>query len=266
MELTPIQSDVPAENPNEAPSPAPSLTAIVEAMLFCTPKPLAASKLAEMLDEAEIRDVRNAVNDLNIQYAANGRSFRIQEVGGGYQYRTIAGFQPYIQKLEAIKPIRLTLPTIETLAIVAYQQPITRARVEFIRGVDSSYTLRTLMHKKLIKMVGREAVPGRPILYGTTRQFLEVFGLKDIQSLPPLSELGMEKTDAESGPTQDSPQESPQPDQGTSSMKVTTGTSSKEVPTGTQSLFPGIPPEAKHKEETAVQLDLLSQIMDQLEK
>ncbi len=173
---------------------------IVEAVLFCAPQPLTLQQLGEALDYSEIRNLRRIIAELNKEYEMSGRVFRVQEVARGFQFRTDPQFRPWIQKLEPIKPIKLTPPTIETLAIIAYKQPITRASIEFIRGVDSSYTLKTLLQKKLIKVVGKEAVPGRPILYGTSKKFLEVFGLKDIKNLPNLSELDMDKEDAAGQP------------------------------------------------------------------
>ncbi|MBF0287792.1 MAG: SMC-Scp complex subunit ScpB [SAR324 cluster bacterium] len=169
------------------------LEQIVEAVLFATPQVVSLKELSALIDAEGTTHIRTLIESLNQQYSDSGRVFRIQEVGGGVQMRTETKYRPWIQKLEPVKPIKLSLPTIETLAIVAYKQPITRASIEFIRGVDSSYTLRTLLQKKLIRIVGKEAVPGRPILYGTSKTFLEIFGLKNISNLPSLSELDMVK-------------------------------------------------------------------------
>lgn len=169
------------------------LEKILEAILFSSPQVLTLRQMAEMMDIEESRSLRQHIASLNEQYEKTGRTFQIKEVAGGFQLRTDPKFHPWIQRLEPIKPIKLTLPTIETLAIVAYKQPVTRAGVEFIRGVDSSYTLRTLMKRRLIKVVGKESIPGRPILYGTTKTFLEVFGLKNINNLPSLKDLDMNK-------------------------------------------------------------------------
>lgn len=169
------------------------LEQIVEAILFSSPQSVSLRQLSALADTENFRDLKKVIENLNQQYAISGRVFRIQEVAGGFQMRTEPQFRPWIQKLEPIKPIKLSLPTIETLAIVAYKQPITRTNVEFIRGVDASYTLRTLLQRKLIQVVGKEPLPGRPILYGTTQFFLEVFGLKNINNLPSLTELDMDK-------------------------------------------------------------------------
>ena len=172
---------------------------IVEAILFSSPQSISQKQLLELVGMENFRDLRNIIEQLNQQYQKTGRVFRIQEVAGGFQMRTEPQFRPWIQKLEPIKPIKLSLPTIETLAIVAYKQPITRANIEFIRGVDCSHTLKVLLQRKLIRVVAKEQVPGRPILYGTTKFFLEVFGLRKISNLPSLTELDMdqdaEKTD-----------------------------------------------------------------------
>lgn len=169
------------------------LEQIIEAILFSSSHAISFKQLSVLIDIEGSRELRKLVQNLNKQYTDSGRVFRIQEVAGGFQMRTEPKFRPWIKRLEPIKPIKLSLPTIETLAIVAYKQPITRANVEFIRGVDSSYTLRNLLQRKLIRVVGKEPVPGRPILYGTTKFFLEVFGLKNINNLPSLEELDMVK-------------------------------------------------------------------------
>ena len=180
---------------------------IIEAILFSSPQSISLKQMSELMGTENSRDLKKLIQNLNKQYDVSGRVFRIQEVAGGFQMRTEPKFRPWIKKLEPIKPIKLSLPTIETLAIVAYKQPITRANLEFIRGVDSSYTLRTLLQRKLIRIVGKEPVPGRPILYGTTQFFLEVFGLKNLNNLPSLAELDMvEETEEEKVDTEEDPE------------------------------------------------------------
>ncbi|MBF0277022.1 MAG: SMC-Scp complex subunit ScpB [SAR324 cluster bacterium] len=164
---------------------------VIEAILFSSPQAISLRQVSELMGTGNSREFKKLIENLNRQYEKSGRVFRIREVAGGFQMRTEPRFRPWIKKLEPIKPIKLSLPTIETLAIVAYKQPITRANVEFIRGVDSSYTLRTLLQRNLIRIVGKEPVPGRPILYGTTKFFLEVFGLSNLNNLPSLAELDM---------------------------------------------------------------------------
>ena len=111
--------------------------------------------------------------------------------------RTLTEFGRWVQKLETVKTIKLSMATMETLSIIAYKQPVTRAGIEFIRGVDSSHTVRRLMQQKLIRIVGREMIPGRPSLYGTTKYFLEIFGLTHLKHLPALAELEKEESASE---------------------------------------------------------------------
>ena len=111
--------------------------------------------------------------------------------------RTLTEFGCWVQKLETVKTIKLSMATMETLSIIAYKQPVTRAGIEFIRGVDSSHTVRRLMQQKLIRIVGREMIPGRPSLYGTTKYFLEIFGLTHLKHLPALAELEKEESASE---------------------------------------------------------------------
>lgn len=169
------------------------LAKVIEAVLFTSSRSLTIKQLVEMVEDTLPSQIREVVNQLNKSYERTGRVFRIEQVGGGLQMRTLPEYRQWIQKLETVKTIKLSLATMETLSIVAYKQPITRSQIEFIRGVDSSYTLRALLQKRLVKVVGKEAVPGRPSLYGTTKTFLEVFGLKDLKNLPTLAELDMDK-------------------------------------------------------------------------
>ena len=177
-----------------------NLAQIVEAILFASPQSISPKQLLELVGMENIRDAREIIENLNQQYDLTGRVFRIREVAGGFQMRTEPQFRPWIQKLEPIKPIKLSLPTMETLAIVAYRQPITRANIEFIRGVDSSHTLKVLLQRKLIRVAGKEKVPGRPILYGTTNFFLEVFGLNKYQQPPQPDRIGYESRCGENSP------------------------------------------------------------------
>lgn len=165
------------------------LQQILEAALFSSSRALSVSQLVKLVDGTTATAVRKAVEMLNQDYEMTHRVFRIEPVAGGFQLRTLPRYKQWIQKVETLRPTKLSLSVIETLAIVAYRQPVTRASIEGIRGVDSSYTLRTLIEKKMIKILGREEVPGRPSLYGTSSFFLEVFGLKDLKYLPSLSEL-----------------------------------------------------------------------------
>jgi segregation and condensation protein B len=157
----------------------------LEAMLMSTHHPLTAGRLAEMLDLDSTKPLRKAIKELNGQYESSGRSFRIEQVAGGFQILTLPDFGEYLKKLHQKEgDAKLTKAALETLAIIAYKQPILRAEVEAIRGVACGETIRSLMEKHLVKIAGRAEEPGRPILYGTTKRFLELFGLNSLKDLP----------------------------------------------------------------------------------
>jgi segregation and condensation protein B len=159
--------------------------AILEALLFGTQHPLTAGKLAELMELDSTKAIRRAVKNLNQQYEQSGRAFRVEQVAGGYQLLTLPEYGDYLKKMhQRESDAKLTKAALETLAIIAYKQPILRADVEAIRGVACGETIRSLMEKHLVKIVGRAEVPGRPILYGTTKRFLELFGLNSLKDLP----------------------------------------------------------------------------------
>ena len=134
--------------------------------------------------------VRKAIQQLNKIYAESGRSFRIEQVAGGYQMLTLPQFGEHLQKMHQKEAdSKLTKAALETLAIIAYKQPILRADIEGIRGVACGETIRSLMEKHLVKIAGRAEEPGRPILYGTTKRFLELFGLNSLKDLPQTESL-----------------------------------------------------------------------------
>ena len=162
---------------------------IAEALILAAPEPVSANRLASVIPGGTASLAHALVMDLNAEYAEAGRAFEICEVAGGYHLRTLAEFAPYLRQLQPSRPLRLSPASLETLAIVAYRQPVTRAEVENIRGVDSGPVLRTLLERKLLRIAGHRDVPGRPLLYGTSRRFLEVFGLAKVEDLPPLREI-----------------------------------------------------------------------------
>ncbi|MCZ6784375.1 MAG: SMC-Scp complex subunit ScpB [Proteobacteria bacterium] len=162
---------------------------IVEALILASPEPISAARLAEIIPYCKPGAAKDLVNELNAEYVEQDRSFEIWEVAGGYQIRTRAEFSGYLQQLQKQRPLRLSRAALETVSIVAYKQPATRAEVEQVRGVEVGPVLKTLMEKDLVRMVGHRDVPGRPMLYGTTRRFLEVFGLESLKGLPTLREL-----------------------------------------------------------------------------
>ncbi len=177
-----------------APSANQPLALRIEALLLSTDRPLSDGKIAEILDialeEGGTKVVRDAIETLNAEYEKSGRSFRIESVAGGRQILTRPEFGEILHRLHQAKTqSRLTPAALETLAIVAYRQPVLRAHIEAIRGVASGEVLRGLMERRLIKIVGRAEELGRPMLYGTTREFLRVFGIANLNDLPQAKEL-----------------------------------------------------------------------------
>lgn len=163
---------------------------IVEALLFAADFPAAASRLKALVEGLEREDLKAVVEELNKEYEEQGRSFWIQEVAGGYQMATRPRFARWVKELyKGRRLARLTQPALETLAIIAYRQPVGRPDIETIRGVNSDSVIATLLERNLITVVGKDTKVGRPILYGTTPEFLRYFGLKDLAGLPALSEL-----------------------------------------------------------------------------
>ena len=166
-------------------SQIPANLSLLEALLLSTHHPLTAGRLAELLDLESTKPVRSAIKELNQQYESSARSFRIEQVAGGFQILTLPDFGESLKKLHQKEAdAKLTKAALETLAIVAYKQPILRADVEAIRGCACGETIRSLMEKHLVKIAGRAEEPGRPILYGTTKRFLELFGLNSLRDLP----------------------------------------------------------------------------------
>lgn len=165
------------------------LKAILESLLFAAGGPVALAQLVSVLETVPRDSVRLALADLASGYAASGRGIALEEVASGYQLRTAKEHAFYVRKLLAAKPPRLSRPLLETLAIIAYRQPVTRPEIEQLRGVDCGGVVETLLERHLIKIGGRKDAPGRPVMYVTTPEFLEVFSLKDLTSLPDLEEF-----------------------------------------------------------------------------
>ncbi|MEO0136353.1 MAG: SMC-Scp complex subunit ScpB [candidate division WOR-3 bacterium] len=155
---------------------------IIEALLIATDTPLSLTRMAQIINCSE-EEVKKNLEALNEEYRQSGRAFEIKEVAGGYQIYTLPEYADYVGKLKQKKE-KLSKAALETLAIIAYHQPITRAEIEKTRGVDCSYILESLLEKKLIKVAGRLPTPGRPIKYVTTDEFLRHFGIKDLSELP----------------------------------------------------------------------------------
>ncbi len=162
----------------------------VEAAVLTTDRAMSAAKVGEACGGVEAADVEAAVASLNEVYAGGGRSFRIERVAGGYQFMTLPRYAEVLSRVKQSRASnKLSPAALETLAVVAYKQPVLRADVEAIRGVSCGETIRGLMERGLVKIAGRSEELGRPMLYGTTQQFLEVFGLNTLKDLPKSDEL-----------------------------------------------------------------------------
>ncbi len=162
---------------------------IIEALLFVSDKPVSIDALKDILKEIDPTDIRKLTEELNGEYQSSGRSFSIKEIAGGFQMMTDPIYSKWISALYKRPPDKLTGPGLETLAIIAYKQPLTRSEIEIIRGVNVDGVLHTLEERGLIRTRGRVDGPGRPILYGTTNEFLQHFGLKSLEELPKLKEF-----------------------------------------------------------------------------
>jgi segregation and condensation protein B len=162
------------------------LRGLLEALIFASDKPLKAGEVAR-LASAPVKQVRPLLAELKATYASRG--IVLDEVAGGWLFRTNVQYAPFVRDLAAEKPVRLTRAQVETLAIAAYRQPITRPEIDDIRGVDSGATLKLLLERDLVRILGKKDEPGRPILYGTTTAFLALFGLRSLKDLPTLKEF-----------------------------------------------------------------------------
>ena len=163
---------------------------IIEALLFASEKPLTVAQMKEVLDGLDAQAIKALISQLQDEYTDSGRSFSVVEVAGGYRVSTDPEYAPWLKKLYKSRTEKVSLPSLETLAIVAYRQPITRLEIENIRGVNVDGVLRTLLGMSLVRISGRKEILGRPFLYRTTREFLEFFGLQSLEELPKLEEFG----------------------------------------------------------------------------
>lgn len=166
-----------------------SLPAIIECIVFAAESTLSLDRLCEMLSEFERDDIKAALAALVESHEERDGGIHLVEVAGGWQFRTRPDFQQYVARHIKTKSAKFSQSALETLAIVAYRQPITRAEVEHLRGVDSGGVMKSLLEKRLVRILGKKDIPGRPLIYGTSKEFLEIFGLKDLKSLPTLKEI-----------------------------------------------------------------------------
>jgi segregation and condensation protein B len=164
------------------------LKAILESLVFVSEFPVRAERLAEATD-AERGRVLALLRELVEEYRQAGRGLLLVEVAEGFQFRTPPAHAEWVRRLSNARPFRFSRAALETLAIIAYRQPITRVEVEYLRGVDAGGVIKTLLDKHLVRILGKKDIPGRPLIYGTSREFLELFGLRDLSALPTLKEF-----------------------------------------------------------------------------
>lgn len=163
---------------------------VIEAVIFAADGPVSLNQLAQLIETLDNDAILQAIRGLQQDYVVSERSFQLMEIANGFQLRTRDEYAPWIKKFYTTEiSSRLSISALEALAVVAYKQPATRAEVEEVRGVNSDSVIRTLMEKNLIRVLGRKQAPGKPMLYGTTTDFLMHFGLRDLSELPSVEEI-----------------------------------------------------------------------------
>ena len=170
--------------------PQQEVRAILEALIFASPQPLTPHEIAKVLDNVPKESWQSAVEELKAEYARDGRGLQLVEVAGGYQITTRPEYNDWIRDLvDPQRPTRLSIPALETLAVIAYKQPVTLPEIIELRGVKSAGVIKTLLEKRLVRIAGRKEVVGRPMLYRTTKEFLLHFGLNDLAELPQIEDF-----------------------------------------------------------------------------
>jgi segregation and condensation protein B len=167
----------------------PELPAIIESLIFTAESALSIDRLCDLLNDFERDEIKAALTELVDYYQERAGGFELVEVAGGWQFRTRPPFHGYITRHIKTRTSKFSQSALETLAIIAYRQPITRAEVEHLRGVDCGGVLKSLLEKHVVRILGKKDIPGRPLIYGTSKEFLEIFGLNDLKSLPTLREI-----------------------------------------------------------------------------
>jgi len=177
---------------------------VIEGLLFASPEAVKIDRMADIL-ESERGQVQHALQEMMADYGARPRGFVLEEVAGGVQLRTRPEHGEWIRRLNRTRPLRFSRAAMETLAIIAYRQPATRAEIEYLRGVDSGSVVKTLLDRRLIRILGKKDVAGKPLIYGTTKEFLTLFGLRDLGALPTLKEFSELAGEGEARPEADGP-------------------------------------------------------------
>ncbi len=195
-ELPPPAEPAPPESPASAEAeetsvlPPPQVRAVLEALIFASPQPITAKEISRVLQGVPREDWERELAELRADYARDERGLQVVEVAAGYQITTRPEYHDWVRELlDPRTPTRLSIQALETLAVIAYKQPVTLPEIIELRGVKSGGVVKTLLEKRLIRITGRKEVVGRPILYGTTKQFLLHFGLKDLEELPKIEEF-----------------------------------------------------------------------------
>ena len=165
------------------------IKSLLESLFFVSDSPIRLETLVEILPESSQEAILEGIHQIQVDYENPSRGIELAEIAGGYQIRTKSRWAEWVNRLKRAKAVKLSQPALETLAIIAYRQPIIRPSIEEVRGVDSGSVLHTLLEKGLIKTMGRKDLPGRPIVYGTTKAFLELFSLNTLSDLPSLKEI-----------------------------------------------------------------------------
>jgi len=166
-----------------------NLKSIIESMLFVSDTPLTVDTIRSILDIEDRKTIQAVLATLAEEYDSQKRGFFLSEVAGGFQLRTRPEYKEWARRVKQSKPARLSRAAMETLAIIAYKQPVLRSDIEHLRGVDCGGTIRTLLEHGIVRVMGRKDLPGRPMVYGTSKRFLEMFDLKDLNNLPTLKDL-----------------------------------------------------------------------------
>ena len=213
---------------------------IIESLLFVADEPLSIDRFKNIIGQAETKEIRQALEELGADYETRQGGFYLNQVAGGYQIRTRSEYMQWIKRLLQPKPLRLSKAALETLAIIAYKQPVIRSDVEHIRGVDCGGVLRVLLERKFIRVLGRRELPGRPLIYATTKRFLEVFDLKNLKDLPTpkeIEEFGSalsENMDAAADDAQGEPESPPEEAPETASETLESEASAENLETSTE--------------------------------
>src|SRR5512143_1383975 len=182
---------------------------ILESLFFISDSPIRLEALVEILPESTKEGILEGIRQIQAEYGDRCKGIELVEIAGGYQFRTKPDWAEWVHRLKKAKPVKLSQAALETLAIVAYRQPVIRPAIEEIRGVDTGSVLHTLLEKGLVKIMGRKELPGRPIVYGTTKAFLELFSLNSVSDLPKLQEVQPPPAPQEVSPRETFPRETP---------------------------------------------------------